>query len=115
MLLLLLYRIIGIMVREISQEPYHHRAHQDNSAHLLEILSSLLPCVSEDRLRCRNTIWRKLHYEREVIILEEAAHHFGGEDGQDDAEGVEPEEHQAGIAREERARYEYVHRHSACT
>ena len=87
-LLLLLHRIVGIVVREISQEPYHHREDQDHSAHLLEILLSLLPGVSEYGLCSRNTIRREFHHEREVVILEEAAHYPRRHDGKQDSQGI---------------------------
>ena len=35
-----------------------------------------------------DTIRRKLHYERKVVILEEAAHYLGGNDSQYDSESI---------------------------
>ena len=93
MFLLLVHCIVGIVIREVSQEPDRHRAYQDDSAHLLQILLSLLPCMTEDGLGGRNAVWRKLHHERKVIILEETAHDSCSDDSQYDSQSIKTEHH----------------------
>ena len=77
MLLLLMMVRICVMVREIAQEPHGHRADQDDSAHLLQILLSFLPGMTKNRFTCRYAVRRKLHHKRKVVILEETAHYLG--------------------------------------
>ena len=70
MFLLLLRSVVPVLIREISEEPYHNRADKYDSAHLLKILSSFLPSVSEDGLGCRHSVWRKFHYKRKIILID---------------------------------------------
>ena len=99
------------MVRKISEEPYDHRKDQDHTAHLLEILLSLLPCVAEDGLGGRYAVRRQLHDKRKVILPEEAAHHLRGSHGQQYSKCIHTQQHQTGMTREEGSRYQDIHRH----
>ena len=89
MFLLFLNAVVSIMVREISQEPYCHGADKYDTAHLLQILTTLLPCMSEDGLAGRDAVWWKFHYERQVIILEERTHDLCCEYCQNDSQCIE--------------------------
>ena len=115
MLLLLRRGVILIMVREISQEPYHHRANQDDAAHLLKILLTLLPGVSENRFCCRHPIWRQFHHKRQIILLKEIAEDLGSKNCHKDSQGIHSQQHQPGILREEGSRNQDIYRHSART
>ena len=115
MLLLLLRSAVRIVIREIAQEPDNKGAYQYDAAHLLEILTSLFPCVSEHRFSCRNPVWRKFHNERKVIFLEEKAHHLGGNDSQKNSQSIESKNHQRCILREKCSGNKHVDRHSSGT
>ena len=103
------------MIREVAEKPDHHRKDENNSTHLLEILATLFPRMSEDRLCCRDTVWRKLHYKRKIILLEEAAHNLCSNDCQEYTQSIQAKQHQSGMFREESSCDENVHRHSAGT
>ena len=103
------------MVRKISQEPDDHRADEDDAAHLLQILTAFLPCMTEDGLCGRNSVRRKLHHERQVVILEERTHDLGRKHSQHDAQGIQSQKHQTGMTREEGSGNEHIDRHSSRT
>ena len=113
MLLLVLRRRIRVVVREIAEEPQGHRTYQDDAAHLLQILLSLFPGMTQDGLRGRNAVRRQLHHERQVVILEEKAHDLRRNNRQHYAEGIKPEHDQTRMMWEEGARDEHIHRHAA--
>ena len=71
--------------------------------------------MADYRLCSRHSIRRQLHYERKVIILEEAAHHLGGQYCQNYSEGVESEKNQSRMMREEGTGNENIYRHSSRT
>ena len=85
MLLLFLNCVISIMIREISQKPYCHRADKYDTAHLLKILLAFLPGMPENGLGSRDSVWRQFHHERKIIFLEEHAHDLGCRYRQKDA------------------------------
>ena len=103
------------MVREIAQEPYSDRTYQDDAAHLLQILLSLFPGVAEDRFCRRDAVWRKLHDERKVVILEETAHYLCCKYGKDYSKRIHSQQHKSCIPREEGSGDEYVDRHASGT
>ena len=71
--------------------------------------------MSENGFCSRNPIRRKLHYERQIVILHEAAHYLGSKDSQEYTQSIESQKHQSGMTREEGSGNEYVHRHSSRT
>ena len=79
----------------------------------MQVLLAFLPGVAEDGLGGRDAVGREPHDEGQVVVLDEAAHHFGRDDGHDDAEGVKAEEHERAVAREEGPGHEDVHGQSA--
>ena len=115
MLLLLLYTFIGIMIREITEEPDDHRADQNDSTHLLKVLTSLFPCMSEYGFSCRYTVRRKFHNEWQVVLLEECTHNLCSHNSKHDSKSIKSQKNQAGILREEGTRNKYIDRHSSCT
>ena len=102
-------------MRVVAQRPYYDGRHENDAAHLLQILSSLLPCVPCYCRRCREAVGRQFHHERSVVAPDEEAceeaarHHRYG-----DAEQIEREEHDGLLPwREEYPRYHNIYR-QAC-
>ena len=87
--------------------------YEDDAGHLVQVLLAFLPGVAEDGLGGRDAVGRELHDEGQVVVLDEAAHHLGRDDGHDDAEGVKAEEHERAVAREEGPGHEDVHGQAA--
>ena len=99
--MLLLVSIPFVGAREITQAPYHHGSDQDSRGHLLQILLALLPCMAPDGLSGRDTVRRKLHHERQVVFLDEAAEDGCRQYGEQYSEEIDPQQRHGRAAREE--------------
>lgn len=93
---------ILVMVRIVPQEPDDDGRYHDDASHFLEVLRAFLPRVACHGFCCRHAVGRKLHDERGVFSLyDELAEDTRHEHRQQDADGIEREQYQAGTAGEE--------------
>ncbi len=63
-----------------------------------------------DCLAGRNTVWRQLHNERQVVVLDEFAHDHSRKNRQDDTGQVYAEQCQCRIVREKCSGYQHEYR-----
>ncbi len=103
-----------IAFREISKHPDDDGANENCSRHLLKILASLFPGMPPYCLARRNAVRRQFHNERQVIVLDEFAHHHSGNDSQHDTCQIDAQQCQRCIVWEERPRNQYEYRKPAC-
>ena len=78
---------IAVVMGEVAEEPDDDRGYEDDAGHLVQILLAFLPGVAEDGLGGRDSVGREFHDEGQVVVLDEAAHHLGRDDGHDDEHG----------------------------
>ena len=106
-----------VVMREISKCPDDDTCHEDDTAHLLQILLAFLPCMSRDSLCRGHSIGRKLHDKWGIFaphkpFAEDAAHHHGGEY----AEHIEADDNQTLVSHvEAHRRNHYIDRQSRRT
>lgn len=94
---------VVLMIRVVAQEPDDDGRDHDDASHLLEILFSFFPRVARHDLGRRHAVGGELHHEGTVVALhDEFGEHAGHEHGQQDADGVDGQQHQTGPGGEER-------------
>ena len=111
LLLLLRLRKMLSAAREVAEQPHGDARHENDAAHLAEVLPSLLPRVAHDARRLRRTVGRDFHHERTVRAAPIATVEHGGcGKGYGDAEGVEQAHHVDRLIGEKRAAEYHVDR-----